>query len=107
MSLTVRLGIWFTRAVQSRRRGPGGMRKVGFGLRAAGDGEALRYVAGAEAGNLREDEPHPVVRLRPARSSASTCAKTLAWASTKRWRLCGSDAERSWCVSAESLVWCL
>src|ERR1017187_5907442 len=45
-----------------------GMRKVGFGLRAAGDGEVLRHVAGAEAGNLREDEPHPVAAL-------ASCAK--------------------------------
>src|ERR1035441_8122937 len=39
------------------------MRKVGFGLRAAGDGEVLRHVAGAEAGKLGKDEPHPVAAL--------------------------------------------
>jgi hypothetical protein len=39
------------------------MREVGFGFCAAGDGEVPGHGARAKAGNLREDEPHPVSAL--------------------------------------------
>ena len=39
------------------------VRQIGGGLGARGDGVALRAVARAEAGDLREDEPHPVAAL--------------------------------------------
>ena len=40
-----------------------GVREVGASLGQPGEGEVLRHRAPAEAGDLREDEPHPVAPL--------------------------------------------